>query len=233
MLTFEAVTTFAPRHWDSHARRCVETFREFWDAIPLSAYTDDMLEAKSDWLGEFKRRHADRPVPNYRFDAVRFAHKVAAIDIAYRQGTADVLAWIDADCVTHAPVDAAWLAGLLGDADFGYLRRARKYPECGFMLMRRGPAMDRMLGLMVELYRTDALFGLQEWHDSWAIEQVRQGMGDALRCASLSGDFEHTGHPFVNGPLGARMDHCKGKRKGGRSTAADLKIQRPEGYWRG
>lgn len=233
MLTFQAVTTFAPRHWETHARRCVETFREHWQGIALATLTDEELESRSGWLSQFKRRHAGRPVPNYRFDAVRFAHKVAALDIAYRDLRADVLVWIDADCVTHAPVDAAWLAGLLGDADFGYLRRARKYPECGFLLMRRGPGMDELLSRLVALYETDELFGLAEWHDSWAIEHVRRGMGETLRCASLSGDFEHTGHPFVNGPLGARMDHCKGKRKGGRSTAADLKTQRDEAYWRG
>lgn len=233
MLTFEAVTTFASRHWDSHARRCVESFLEHWQGIPLTAFTDEVLEARSAWLADFKRRHAARSVPNYRFDAVRFSHKVAALEVAYQSMLADVLVWIDADCVTHSPVDASWLSGLLGEADFGYLRRARKYPECGFLLMRRGPAMDELLARLVALYATDALFELAEWHDSWAIEHVRQGMGAALRCASLSGDFEHTGHPFVNGPLGARMDHCKGKRKGGRSTAADLKTQRNEAYWRG
>jgi hypothetical protein len=233
VLTFQAVTTFAERHWESHARRCVESFGEHWQGIRLLTYTDEQLEAYSDWLSQFKRRNAGREIANYRFDAVRFAHKVAALDLAYQSLRADVLVWIDADCVTHAPVDAAWLAGLLGDADFGYLRRANKYPECGFMLMRRGPAMDEMLGLLVDLYRTDALFGLLEWHDSWAIEHVRGGLGDKLRCASLSGEFEHTGHPFVNGPLGARMDHCKGKRKGGRSTASDLKTHRNEDYWRG
>lgn len=233
MLTFEAVTTFAERHWESHARRCVESFERMWRGITLAVYVDEELEEESGWLLEFKRRHASRPVPNYRFDAIRFAHKVAALDIAYRKARADVLVWIDADCVTHAPVDAQWLASLLGEAEFGYLRRAKKYPECGFLLLRRSPAMDRFMAELVDLYRTDALFALKEWHDSWAIEHVRSGMGDALRCASLSGGYEHTGHPFVNGPLGERMDHCKGKRKGGRSTAADLKADRREDYWRG
>ena len=69
-----------------------------------------------------------------------------------------------------------------------------------------------------------------------AIEHVRAYMerNNKLSCASLSGGFEHTGHPFVNGPLGARLDHCKGNRKhAGRSKASDLKVQRREDHWRG
>lgn len=232
MLTFDAVTTFADRHWESHARRCVETFDQHWEGIRLRQYRDQQLEDASDWLAEFKQRHRARPTDNYRFDAVRFAHKVAAIELAFRVGDGDVLAWIDADCVTHAPVTADWLAGLLGAADFGYLRRANKYPECGFMLIRRNDAGAKLIQELVRLYRTDALFELEEWHDSWAIEQVRRRIG--IACASLSGNAEATGHPLVNGPLGACLDHLKGKRKAaGKSLASDIKTQRTEAYWHG
>lgn len=234
MLTFDAVTTYAPRHWESHARRCAETFDEHWAGIALHAMTDEALEELVPWLPAFKARHAHRLTDNYRFDAVRFSHKVAAIEYALEQGKSDVLVWLDADCVTHAPVDAEWLAGLLGDADFGYLRRSRKYPECGFMLLRRNDAARAFWAAVVKLYRTDELFTLREWHDSYAIEQIRGGREAAgdLRCVSLSGDAEDTGHPLVNGPLGARLDHLKGKRKqAGRSHASDLVAPRRETYW--
>jgi hypothetical protein len=231
LLTFDAVTTYADRHWDEYARRFVESFDRHWKGVKLRAYTDDKLE-QSDWLPEFKQRHRHRSTDNYRFDAVRFAHKVAALELAYRIGTADVMVWIDADCVTHADVDAEWLSSLIGDGDFAYLRREKKYPECGFMMFRRNAETSEMLRRLVFLYRSDDLFSLQEWHDSWAIEQVRLGMDD-LKCVSLSGDYESTGHPFVNGPLGARLDHCKGKRKSaGKSKQSDLKNARDEDYWR-
>lgn len=230
--TFDVVTTFADRHWEEHARRCVETFDQFWEGMRLRFYRDAQLEAASDWLPEFKQRNRHRPTHNYRFDAVRFAHKIAAIEQAFRIGTADALVWLDADCVTHAPVTADWLAGLLGDSDFGYLRRVQKYPECGLMLIRRNAAGAELVRTLVELYRTDRLFDLAEWHDSWAIEHVRREL--RIRCASLSGDAEDTGHPLVNGPLGACLDHLKGKRKAeGRSRRSDLKHQRGEAYWNG
>ena len=132
--------------------------------------------------------------------------------------------------MTHAPVDQEWLAGLLGDADFGYLRRARKYPECGFMLIRRSRAGNDLIRELVKLYRTDALFELSEWHDSFAIEEVRRRL--ETPSVSLSGDAESTGHPLVNGPLGARLDHLKGKRKAaGVSPRSDFKKLRKESYW--
>lgn len=193
-----------------------------------------MLENNSDWLAEFKIRHRHRSTDNYRFDAVRFAHKVAALELAYRLGWEDVLVWIDADCVTHQDVTAEWLSGLIGDADFAYLRRENKYPECGFMMFRRNKATSELIRRLVMLYRTDDLFALREWHDSWAIEQVRKGMEleGALKCTSLSGAYESTGHPFVNGPLGEKLDHCKGKRKAlGKSKPSDLKASRTEEYW--
>lgn len=236
-MKFSVVTTYAHRHWVEYAQRCVESFRKFWSVdIPLAIYKDAQLEAQSPWLRPFKQRHAHRPTENYRFDAVRFAHKVAAIDLAFDRSDSDVLIWMDADCVTHAPVDGEWLSSLLGDADFGYLRRARKYPECGFMMLRTNDAGSRLIDALVDLYVTDKLFELAEWHDSWAIEQVRDALEQkgTLSCVSLSGDAEDTGHPLINGPLGTRLDHCKGKRKQlGRSKKSDLKKPRKEAYWLG
>jgi hypothetical protein len=54
-----------------------------------------------------------------------------------------------------------------------------------------------------------------------------------LGWKSLSGGFEASSHPFVNGPLGAYMDHLKGPRKHiGRSRPQDLQRRRGEAHWR-
>ena len=232
MLSFDAVTTYAERHWAEYASRCVETFDRHWQGVRLRQFTDAQLDAQSGWLHEFKQRHKGRDTHNYRFDAVRFAHKVAALDLAFRLGQSDCLVWIDADCVTHAPIDPTWLTGLLGAADFGYLKRAKREPETGFMLIRRNPAGTQFISSLVDLYRSDALFSMQEWHDAWVIGELVKRAG--IRSVSLSGAAEHTAHPLVNGPLGERLDHLKGKRKQlGRSKPSDLKIQRHEAYWNG
>ncbi len=234
LLTFDVVTTFAERHWESHAKRCVETFRRYWQGFELATFTDADLEAGSDWLAAFKARHAHKPTTDYRMDACRFAHKVAAIQMAFYSGRSDSLIWMDADCVTHAPVSRKWLTDLVGRSDVAYLPRARKYSECGFMVFRRKEATERFIENLVEIYKSDELFTLAEWHDSWAFDEVRKRLGASIRYASLSGTANITAHPLINGPLGSRLDHCKGARKiNGRSNQSDLKVNRPEAYWRG
>lgn len=237
-MKFAVVTCYAPEHWDVYARRCVETFGQFWRGIPLMAYDGPALEQQSSWLAEFKRRHAHRPTADYRMDAVRFAHKVAAIDLGVdwaRMAKADALVWMDADCVTHGEVTADWLEGLLRNGDFAYLDRAMKYPECGFMIFRLNERGIAFIEEVVRQYVSDQLFKLPEWHDSYVIDQVRAkrvqiGM---LRCASLSGRASRTHHPLINGPLGEKLDHLKGPRKQtGRSHDRDLKVARTEAYWR-
>ena len=234
MLTFCAVTTYGQRHWAEYAKRCVETFERHWSSVPLMTYTDEELEDQSSWLAAFKKRHAHRPTDDYRMDAVRFSHKVAAIDLAAQRSTADVLIWIDADCITHSPVTPAWLERLLRDGDFAYLRRATKYPECGFMMFRRNARGLRLIAEIALQYRADRLFELPEWHDSYVIDVVRakrEAIG-MLRTVSLSGSGERTHHPLINGPLGEKLDHLKGPRKqAGKSYARDLKVRRGEGYW--
>ena len=232
-MKFTVVTTYADRHWEVYGRRFVSSFTKFWSGVDLLILKDQDLENESAWFSGFKRRHASRSTENYRMDAVRFAHKVAAIELAYLKAETDALVWMDADCVTHAAVDENWLAELIGDAEFAYLKRKNKYPECGFMMFRVGSIrIHQLMERLCDLYRTDKLFELKEWHDSYAIDYCR-AIVTGLRCKSLSGNAEETGHPLVNGPLGARLDHLKGKRKAeGRSRKSDLKVNRTEEYWK-
>lgn len=210
----EVVTTYAERYWDLYAKKFIETFTDHWDkSINLITYTDEQLVERSSWLSGFKQRHGLRPTDNYRFDAVRFAHKVAAIDLAYHfDGIEDILVWFDADCVTHSEVSESWLSSLLGDADFAYLNRKDKYPESSFMMFYRGPGCSELVRRLVEEYSSDALFKRKEWHDGFIIGEIVNELPD-LKTMSLSGKAYTTGHPFVNGPLGKKMDHLKGKRK--------------------
>jgi hypothetical protein len=247
-MRYAAVTTYAAKHWRTHAQRMVESFGRFWDGVPLIHFDDDQLAAAAPGVALFKQRHRQsrhrgQLAGGYdmRFDAVRFAHKVYAIGAAAAaawsgQVDADVLVWLDADTVTHAPVDAGWLDGLIGDADVACLLRDQKYTECGFVMIRLNEAGHDLMRRWVGLYETGALFRLAEWHDSFAFDHVRREMeaAGALTVASLSGAAAHRNHPFVAGPLGERMDHLKGPRKAvGRSRPGDLIAPRPEPYWSG
>jgi len=243
-----AVSTCHLEGWKKYGRRMVDTWTMNWP-VPLAFFgegyapADDAFVCREVdlnavvWLQEFKRRHPyKRPGSyDYRFDAARFAHKVAAVLEADDSRILDFLIWVDADTVTHTPVPMEFIDALLpkGDEYIAWLDRKGKYPECGFFILNcRHPRHAEFISALRAAYVTGSLFKMAEWHDSYVIQQLVEGMG--LKTRSLSGqEGFKTSHPFVNGPLGAYMDHMKGPRKTmGRSQARDLKVQRAEPYWR-
>lgn len=239
-----AVTTFNTSGLELYGRAMMASFRAHWpEAVKLRVYTEgwtlgnkieerDLLDA-SPWLAEFKARNGSRPFIDMRWDAVRFAHKVAALTHAAHDMPADVLIWLDGDIVTHAPVTVEDLAALApkGDDWIAWLDRANQYPECGFYMINCRHRWHRdMITAFTDEYARDRLYHLDQWHDSYVlwklVERARIG------AKSLSGEGFNTAHPLVNGPLGRWFDHLKGGRKNeGRSRRTDLKTRRGEAYW--
>lgn len=247
---FEAVTTFSDEGYKAYGRRMIEAFNAYWpEDVPLHVYSEaaGRGEPFPAWLDEFRARHAggraasgylargpSKGQYNYRFDALRFAFKTAAVIDSIETTTADILIWIDADTVTHSPVSIDFLRELAPDARdvISWLWRDKNYPECGFyMLNMRHPSTKLLAARWRELYESDLLFHLPEWHDSYVLAELVRTL--QLSWRSISGAGSATGHPFINGPLGAVMDHMKGARKAaGRSSTNDLRVIRGEAYWR-
>lgn len=245
MSEFLAVTTFNAIGLEKYGRRMMNSFVRFWpEQVPLWVFNEGWrelggwslvpLETASDWLPHFKARHAARRTDNYRLDAVRFSHKIAALIAADELMSRRFLLWIDGDTVTHsrltltdlinlAPTRGEWIA---------WLDRSHAYPECGFYIIDRDhPRHQEMMTRLREMYDGDKLFLEKEWHDSYILQQVVLQAG--VTAKSLSGTGYRTHHPFVNGPLGQWMDHMKGARKvKGKSPPIDLKVKRREEYWR-
>lgn len=253
MTRFVVLTTCHAAGWEQYGRRMVETFDQFWPFdVPLYLYAEQfepehvrpVVRRLPSWLTEFKGRHAEDPRAhglidgNYhpRQDCVRFAHKVAAVTDAAARLEADVLIWADADIVTHAPVGTDWLTTLFPQGPYiAWLDRNQFHPECGFYMLRCGhPVHREIMTRWQQLYETDAVFELTETHDSYVLQQLileaeREGL---ITTHSLSGEAQQHGHPLINGPLGARLDHLKGPRKElGRSQTSDLMTPRSEEYW--
>ncbi len=249
-MKFLAVSTFNKEGFDKYGRNMINSFQRHWpDEVGLRVYkegwelpaemgsiclTPDLLTS-SDWLSQFKARHAHRDTSDYRMDAVRFAHKVAALIAADEHCSARWLVWIDGDTFTHSPIRMSDLLDLAPkDGEWiAWLDRRKVYPECGFYIIdREHPRHGELMLALRCMYDGDLLFREKEWHDSYILQQVVERSG--VRTKSLSGDVgRRTAHPFVNGPLGQWMDHMKGKRKEkGRSLRSDLVVTRRERYWR-
>lgn len=238
-MKFLAVSTFNTHGLDLYGRRMMESFRRHWpESVELRVYSEGWhggidLPTASGWLAAFKARHAHRRFRDFRWDAVRFAHKVAALCHAAQNTDADVLIWLDGDIYTHSDVTVADLERLApaGNEWIAWLDRASMYPECGFyMLNCRHPRHVEMIERFEAMYSEDDLFALAEFHDSYVLQEVVKAAGVGTK--SLSGSGRATSHPLVNGPVGAFCDHLKGHRKvEGRSRAGDLRTARKEAYW--
>lgn len=259
-MNFWAVTTCHAQGWQSYGRRMVKTFLMYWQGVPLSFYTEGFkpeyallrdIRSLPRWQAEFKARHAKNPAMNGRatqrydllHDAVRFSHKVGATidlieDLLSFRGHApgpSIVIWVDADVMTHAPVTVDFLTKLVPDwsnTAVAWLNRDHKYPECGFVMFNCAhPEMESLVRVWKGLYAADLVIGLSDWTDCHTLQEAVRITG--APTASLSGGFTNIGHPFINGPLGAVMDHLKGDRKQrGRSSWSDLRQRRSETYWR-
>lgn len=229
----------------------VDSFDRYWPwDIPLHLYAEDfvpkhgrvIVEALSDWLGDFKARHVNSDAAHgrlssgydFRRDCVRFSHKVAAVTDAALKTDADVLIWMDADTVTHSAVKKEWLESLFDcSAYIAWLDRVGNYPEAGFyMLNCRHREHGNVMSRFRELYMTDRVFDLNETHDAYVMQRVISDAG--VSAHSLSGrKGRRCGHPLVNSRLAECLDHLKGQRKvEGRSRRTDIHVPRTENYWR-
>lgn len=255
-MTYRVVTTIHAAGWRDYGERMVDSVIAHWPAecLPLILYAEGFdpepregLEVRRlpAWIDTFKAEFGTVAANNgkrqggydYRFDAIKFAHKVAALTDAALQLTDETLIWLDADTVTHADVDTDWLARLFpGPGYMAWLDRNHSHPECGFVMFRCGHSYHRtFMERFRDLYASGEVFGLRESHDSFVLQHlalVKQANGKIEAPVSLSGWARRTSHPFANGPVGERLDHKKGARKSlARTPDRDLVQPRPEAYW--
>lgn len=212
-------------------------FKNKWRDVPKANgdVSDDPIRSKRTDSGK-----------GFKWNAVRFAHKVYAIFDCARHTDADILIWMDADTVCHSPITIDNIKTLIPlDKDLCYLGRKGKYSECGLYSMNLKTDQTRMFLYEFQRvydYAETGIFQMDEWHDSFVFDRVREKF-PLLRqsdwAAHLSdlrpvpGMSKGEGHPLINSEWGAWLDHLKGDRKSlGRSKSKDLKVKRTEAYWR-
>ena len=203
-------------------------FKEQWKSVP---------KANGDVGNDPVRSKRKDSGKGFKWDAVRFAHKVYAIFDCACTTDADILFWMDADTICHSPITFDQLKKFCPDnIDLGYLGREGKYTECGLYSMNlRSESVQNFLREFQRMYddAENGIFTLAEWHDSFVFDAVRAKFRNQLREYNWSaGIVKGEGHPLINSAWGAYLDHLKGDRKeAGRSNLKDLKVKRTESYW--
>jgi hypothetical protein len=207
---------------------CVSTelmiFKQKWSADPRA--TGKQVMGPADKKGK-------QPGIGFKWDAVRFAHKVYSIFHCAKNANTEWLIWMDADTVCHSPISTDRLERFC-QGDLCFLGRKNKYTECGLYAMNlKSSACQQFLEKFQKYYdfAETGIFTLSEWHDSFVFDAVRTQI--PMIELDWSKDLIHgEGHPLINSEWGAYLDHLKGKRKhAGRSPAKDLLVQRTEAYW--
>lgn len=177
----------------------------------------------------------------FKWDAVRFSHKVYAVCDAARHLNSDVMFWMDADTVCHSPIDIKFIEMQMPEpVEIAYFGRSRKYTECGFYGLN---LRSQITQYFVELFQwqydnaEQGIFSMKEWHDSWVFDRVREQIKsrfpDWHQYDWSNGIVQGEGHPLINSSWGAYLDHLKGdsRKKNGKSSSLDLRIARNETYW--
>ena len=211
----------------------------------LHAASPELVAFKTRWQGVSKANGnvLDDPVRSkrkdagkgFKWDAVRFSHKVYAIFHAAKNADADWLIWMDADMVCHSPIKLEFIESMCPThIDLCYLGRTGKFSECGLYAVNLRTQLAQNFLQEFQRYYDDAengIFTLGEWHDSYVFDAVRAQIGMAQLDWS-AGLIKGEGHPLINSAWGAYLDHLKGERKtAGQSLKKDIRVQRNEAYW--
>lgn len=239
------------KNWPESVTLCVYPEQCRLDISSDRIWTRDLDSVTA--LVDFKSRWKDVPKANgdvsqdpvrslrkdsgkgFKWDAVRFAHKVYAIFDCARSFDTDVLIWMDADTVCHSAITEQDLDRMIPPGrDLCFLGRKGKFSECGLYAMDlTSPSTRHFLAEFQRAYdqAEQGIFTMAEWHDSFVFDQVRR------TCELKEHDWSShliagEGHPLINSDWGAWLDHLKGQRKHqGRSPDKDLLVQRSEPYW--
>jgi len=214
----------------------------------LHASVPELVAFKNRWKndpkarGEMPQGPVDRKGKQdgigFRWDAIRFSHKVYSVCHAAANCNADVLLWMDADMVCHTPVPHHFIDKMIEGWGLGFLGRPNKFTECGLYSMDlRDTATQVFIKEFQAVYDSGSLFNMKEYNDCWAFDEVRKSV--IKRHPSwkwndwCNGLIKGEGHPLINSAWGAYLDHLKGDRKNyGKSRKTDLIVRRAESYWR-
>lgn len=180
------------------------------------------------------------PGLGFKWDAIRFSHKVFAMCHAARHSGADLLFWMDADMVCHSKITHEFLYRIVpATAGVAFLGRHKKYTETGLYALNLTQAPTReLIDLMQSSYEhaEQDLFLMPEWHDCQVFDEKRVIIQQRHPAWQQMNWSEHLvtgeGHPLVNTEWRDYLDHLKGDRKSlGRSKRKDMAQPSSHSYW--
>jgi hypothetical protein len=257
-MTILAVTSFSQEGYDLYGQKMIDSFLENVDG-ELVVFTDAPLaEIKTispkvhyrvlNWdfpeQVEFELRHQSpichgifADTYDYRFDAVKFSHKPAAIAAVAKliadgvYATPDILLWLDGDTVFKKPIPQEFFDEKFPSwAHFGHFTRDKNHMEGGIIAFRYPHEnVQTFIRIMWECYKLDQVFRLPAWTDCHVMDVLVEGAkkDGFLRVVNLGDEVSFfSQHPIVNSEWFQYVDHLKGARKeAGQSFETDFIVK--------
>jgi hypothetical protein len=214
------ITSFNNNLYGVYAHRLIETFKNF--PGELIVYSEDNLKLPFEVRPmptkgvNFKEKMARHKPSDWRWDVVKFSHKVFAITSGLwdYEGTG---IWLDADCVIYKKVPESFIEGLIPEDSYcGHFYRTTPlapYTETGFLMFRCGkPQHKPFMSAWRDYITTGKIFqSTIGWHDCIAFDEARKAFDGFVNLSSE--DDPERMHPIAVSELGEYIDHCKGSRK--------------------
>ncbi len=198
------------------AEHTVHWYTEGYD-LPLNAEPGPnvMAERIEDLpaLTAFKARWGFYRAPDWRFDVIRFAHKVYAVHDALRDHDG-LGCWMDADIVLDADLPEGYLESLLPAGHYMALfQRDGMHSEAGLWIVDCAhPQHERFMDTFLAWYETGHFRNVHEWHDSVLLDATLRKFRDVLNVHCLSTDRKSS-HPFAQHPISRYAKHLKGPQR--------------------
>jgi hypothetical protein len=240
-MKIKLISTFSDAGYHDYAKNFVESCFKHIKGIDVVIYKDLLdlknkenvsflnLEDSCPELVNFKKRNSHRTFKNFRFDAVRFSHKVYAIIHAAREHNLDYLIWLDADTEIYDIVDPAYFLKFLPKGNFvGYVGRDTD-SETGFLIFdMKHPEAKNFFDRYEWYYNTDAIYNLGEYHDGFVFDIVRKEFEIDHKIISHSVSPTGVTKQHFNAAFDGYMMHYKGSGKDSREKLI-AKVMRRKG----
>lgn len=178
----------------------------------IPGYTEFMKRNDTD-LGNGKKTtkawtpKAEAESYSFRHDARKFAIQ-GFCPLYAAKGLDGHMIWLDADVFAYKPVTVEFLNKITALGDVVYLGRYRTHSEIGFVSYKVPEALP-MLQRFYDMYNTDEIFNLREWHSAYVFDKALASTD--IKCHNLTP--KGGGHVWYQSPVCLYLDHCKGKRK--------------------
>lgn len=150
----------------------------------------------------------------FKWNAIKFAHKTFSLFSIFNKMRSGSLIWLDSDVLAIDRIDDNFLNKVCPkNMLISYLGRPTVYSECGWVYYNLDHPQGRnFLEQFEEIYTTDKILSMEETHDSFIFDVVRNKFDQSL-CLNLNGGATSNKHPFHLSSLREKLIHNKGHNK--------------------